>query len=44
MDQEKRFYQTMEKVSQWEIAETRLLHLRDADGKDLIRAAATDDP
>ena len=44
MDQEMRFYRAMENVSQWEIAETGLLHLRDADGKDLVRAAATDDP
>ena len=44
MDQELRFYQAMEKVSQWEIAKTGLLHLCDAGGDDLIRAWATDDP
>lgn len=44
MDQETKFFQAMGKVSLWEIAGTGLLHLRNADGSDQIRASRTDDP
>jgi len=44
MDQESKFYQAIDNVVSWEIAETGLLHLRDAEGQTQIRAAATDDP
>jgi heat shock protein HslJ len=44
MDQEMAFYEAIGKVVSWEIADTGLLYLRDADGNDLLRAAATDDP
>jgi heat shock protein HslJ len=39
MNQEMVFYQAMEKVSHWEIAETGLLHLRDEAATSLIRAS-----
>ena len=39
MGQESRFFQAMEKITQWEIAETGLLHLRDEQGKGLLRAS-----
>ena len=42
MNQEMAFYQAMEKVNRWEIADTGLLHLRDSEGKGLIRASRTD--
>lgn len=42
MDQEMAFYEAMGKVSRWEIADTGLLHLRDAEGEGLIRAWKTD--
>ena len=42
MNQEMAFYQVMEKVRRWEIADTGLLHLRDADGVGLIRAWKTE--
>jgi heat shock protein HslJ len=38
MDQEMKFYQAVSKVMSWEIADTGLLHLKDADGNTLIRA------
>ncbi len=38
MDQEMKFYQAVAKVVSWEIADTGLLHLKDADGNTLIRA------
>lgn len=38
MDQEMRFYQAIAKVVSWEVPDTGLLHLRDADGKTVIRA------
>lgn len=38
MDQEMKFYQAVAKVMSWEIADTGLLHLKDADGNTLIRA------
>ena len=38
MDQEKRFYQALAKVVTWEVPDTGLLHLRDADGDTVIRA------
>lgn len=38
MDQEMKFYQAIAKVVTWEVAVTGLLHLKDADGNDLIRA------
>ena len=41
MDQEMKFYQAMGEVSSWEVAATGLLHLRDSNGKNLIRASAT---
>lgn len=44
MDQEQKFFQAMAAVRSWEIANTGLLYLRDADGTDLIRAGKTDDP
>lgn len=44
MNQEMSFFEAMGKVVSWEIADTGLLHLRDADGNDQIRAAATDEP
>ena len=44
MDQETKFFQAMGNVTNWEIAETDLLHLRDAEGNDLLRASRTDDP
>jgi heat shock protein HslJ len=39
MDQESKFFQAMENITQWEIAETGLLHLRDEQGKGLLRAS-----
>ena len=39
MNQEMAFYQAMEKVSHWEIAETGLLYLRDLKATSLIRAS-----
>ena len=39
MDQESNFYQAMGKVVSWEIAETGLLYLRDAEAVSLIRAS-----
>ena len=44
MDQETKFFQAMGNVTSWEIAETDLLHLRDADGNSLLRASQTNDP
>lgn len=44
MNQEMAFYQAMEEVTRWEIADTGLLHLRDSDGTGLIRASRTDTP
>ena len=44
MDQESKFYQAIGNVVSWEIAETGLLYLRDAEDQIQIRAAATDDP
>jgi heat shock protein HslJ len=44
MDQETKFFQAMENVTSWEIAETGLLYLRGADGNNLLRASQTDDP
>ena len=38
MDQEMKFYQAIAKVVSWEVADTGLLHLKDADGKTVIRA------
>lgn len=38
MDQEMKFYQAVDKVVSWEIAETGLLHLRGDDARDQIRA------
>ena len=38
MDQEMKFYQAIAKVASWEVPGTGLLHLRDADGKTVIRA------
>jgi len=42
MDQEMALYQAMGKVTSWEIAETGLLYLRDADGVNLLRASKMD--
>jgi len=39
MDQESNFYQAMGKVVSWEIAETGLLYLHDAEAASLIRAS-----
>jgi putative lipoprotein len=44
MDQEMKFFKAMGNVKSWEIAETDLLHLRDADGDGLLRASRTDNP
>ena len=38
MDQEMKFYQAIAKVVSWEVPDTGLLHLRDADGDTVIRA------
>ena len=38
MDQEMNFYQALEKVVSWEVPDTGLLHLKDADGNTVIRA------
>jgi len=38
MDQEVKFYQVIEKVVSWEVPDTGLLHLRDANGNTIIRA------
>ena len=38
MDQETKFYQAIAKVVSWEVPDTGLLHLRDADGNTVIRA------
>ena len=38
MDQETKFYQAIAKVVSWEVPDTGLLHLQDADGKTVIRA------
>lgn len=38
MDQEMKFYQAVAKVVSWEVADTGLLHLKDADGNTVIRA------
>ena len=43
MDQEKRFYQTIAKVVSWEVPDTGLLHLQDADGNTVIRAWRVED-
>ncbi|MEJ2535190.1 MAG: META domain-containing protein [Gammaproteobacteria bacterium] len=43
MDQEAKFYAAMARVTTWEVAETGLLHLRDADGETVIRAARVSD-
>jgi len=39
MDQEQAFFQSMTRVSKWEVAETGLLHLRDIDGAGQFRAS-----
>ncbi len=44
MDQERSFYQAINEATSWEIAETGLLHLRNADGVDQLRASRTQDP
>ena len=44
MDQERSFYQAINEATTWEIAETGLLHLRNADGVDQLRASRTTDP
>ena len=38
MDQEMSFYRAIAKAVSWEVPDTGLLHLRDADGKTVIRA------
>ena len=38
MDQEMKFYQAVAKVVSWEVPETGLLHLKNADGHTIIRA------
>jgi len=42
MDQESKFFQAMSRVVSWHIAATGLLHLRDADGNDQLRASRTE--
>ena len=39
MDQESKFFQAMSSVVSWEIADTGLLHLSDADGNSQLRAS-----
>ena len=43
MDQEMKFYQTVAKVVSWEIPDSGLLHLRDADDNTVIRAWQVED-
>ena len=43
MDQEMRFYQAVAKVVSWEVADTGLLHLKDASGNTIIRAWRVDE-
>ena len=43
MDQETSFYQAMARVSGWEVQGTGLLHLVDANGKVVLRAAPLSD-
>ncbi len=38
MDQETRFYQALERVARWKVADTGLLHLQDRHGNTVIRA------
>jgi hypothetical protein len=38
MDQEMKFYQAVAKVVSWEVADTGLLHLKEANGNTKIRA------
>ena len=38
MDQEMKFYQAIAKVVSWEVADTGLLHLKEANGNTIIRA------
>lgn len=42
MDQESRFFQAMSRVVSWQIADTGLLYLRDADGISQLRASRTE--
>ncbi len=44
MDQERSFYQAIDEITSWEIAETGLLHLSNADGVDQLTASRTEDP
>lgn len=43
MDQEAKFYAAMARVAAWEVTETGLLYLRDADGVEVIRASRVSD-
>ena len=43
MDQEMKFYQALEKVVFWEVADTGLLHLKNEDGSTVIRAWQVED-
>jgi heat shock protein HslJ len=38
MNQDRRFHQALARVVSWEVAETGLLHLKDADGQTIVRA------
>jgi len=38
MDQEMKFYQAITRVVSWEVADTGLLHLKEANGNTIIRA------
>jgi hypothetical protein len=44
MNQETAFFKAINEVTSWELADTDLLYLRDADGKDQIRASQTENP
>jgi heat shock protein HslJ len=44
MNQETAFFKAIDAVTSWELADTDLLHLRDANSKDQIRASRTKNP
>ena len=43
MDQEMKFYQAIAKVVSWEVADTGLLHLKEANGNTIIRASRVEE-
>ena len=44
MNQEMAFFKAIDEVTSWELADTDLLYLRDANDKDQIRASRTKNP